>query len=300
MSATTTGVVSRNTNDIPWNKHVRQKKTPADWAVDFVIVLLLVFTVVAVLYPLWFVVIASFSDPNAVAGGEVNLLPKGVTFVGYAKVFTNHRIWQGYLNTIIYSVVGTAVNMAVTIPCAFALSRREFKPRRVIMFLFTVTMFVSGGLIPNYLLYKALGINNTMWVFILPGAVSVYNVIVARSFFETSIPEELHDAAQIDGLSYFGYFFKIVLPILQPTYISTGILEAMWIWNDYLLPYLVLDIKKYKTIPIAVQYLKGGYGSVDMGAMMAMLTLAILPIVIFYLACQKHIVSGVMAGAVKG
>ena len=201
MSATTTGAVAQSKNDIPWNKHVRQKKTPGDLAVDFVIVLLLVFTVVAVLYPLWFVVIASFSDPNAVAGGEVTLLPKGVTFVGYAKVFANHRIWQGYLNTIIYSVVGTAVNMAVTIPCAFALSRREFKPRRVIMFLFTVTMFISGGLIPNYLLYKALGINNTMWVFILPGAVSVYNVIVARSFFETSIPEELHDAAQIDGLA---------------------------------------------------------------------------------------------------
>ena len=120
MSATTTGAVSQSKNDIPWNKHVRQKKTPGDLAVDFVIVLLLVFTVVAVLYPLWFVVIASFSNPNAVAGGEVSLLPKGVTFAGYAKVFTNHRIWQGYLNTIIYSVVGTAVNMAVTIPCAFA------------------------------------------------------------------------------------------------------------------------------------------------------------------------------------
>ena len=119
MSATTTGAVAQSKNDIPWNKHVRQKKTPGDLAVDFVIVLLLVFTVVAVLYPLWFVVIASFSDPNAVAGGEVTLLPKGVTFVGYAKVFANHRIWQGYLNTIIYSVVGTAVNMAVTIPCAF-------------------------------------------------------------------------------------------------------------------------------------------------------------------------------------
>ena len=118
MSATTTGAVAQSKNDIPWNKHVRQKKTPGDLAVDFVIVLLLVFTVVAVLYPLWFVVIASFSDPNAVAGGEVTLLPKGVTFVGYAKVFANHRIWQGYLNTIIYSVVGTAVNMAVTIHCA--------------------------------------------------------------------------------------------------------------------------------------------------------------------------------------
>ena len=182
--------------------------------------------------PLWFVVIASFSDPNAVAGGEVTLLPKGVTFVGYAKVFANHRIWQGYLNTIIYSVVGTAVNMAVTIPCAFALSRREFKPRRVIMFLFTVTMFISGGLIPNYLLYKALGINNTMWVFILPGAVSVYNVIVARSFFETSIPEELHDAAQIDGLSYFGYFFKIVLPLSSAILAVIGLYYFVGHWND--------------------------------------------------------------------
>ena len=189
MSATIEAV-TQNKNDIPWNKHVRQKQKPGDLAVSGVINVLLLLTIVAVLYPLWFVVIASFSNPNAVAGGEVLLLPKGVTFAGYAKVFANQRIWQGYLNTIIYSVVGTAVNMAVTIPCAFALSRREFKPRRVIMFLFTVTMFIAGGLIPNYLLYKSLGINNSMWVFILPGAVSVYNVIVARSFFETSIPEE--------------------------------------------------------------------------------------------------------------
>ena len=180
------------------------------------------------------------------AGGEVTLLPKGVTFVGYAKVFANHRIWQGYLNTIIYSVVGTAVNMAVTIPCAFALSRREFKPRRVIMFLFTVTMFISGGLIPNYLLYKALGINNTMWVFILPGAVSVYNVIVARSFFETSIPEELHDAAQIDGLSYFGYFFKIVLPLSSAILAVIGLYYFVGHWNDFMtgLIYITDDTKQ--------------------------------------------------------
>ena len=230
MSATIEAV-TQNKNDIPWNKHVRQKQKPGDWAVSGIINVLLLLTIVAVLYPLWFVVIASFSNPNAVAGGEVLLLPKDVTFAGYAKVFANQRIWQGYLNTIIYSVVGTAVNMAVTIPCAFALSRREFKPRRVIMFLFTVTMFIAGGLIPNYLLYKSLGINNTMWVFILPGAVSVYNVIVARSFFETSIPEELFDAAQIDGLSYFGYFFKIVLPL------SSAILAVIGLYY-FVGPYL--------------------------------------------------------------
>ncbi|MBQ6716016.1 MAG: carbohydrate ABC transporter permease, partial [Clostridia bacterium] len=120
------------------------------------------------------------------------------------------------------------------------------------------------------------------------------------SGYMKSCPIAIEESAMIDGCSPPRTFFSIVLPILQPTYVSTAILEAMWIWNDYLLPYLVLDIKKYKTIPIAVQYLKGGYGSVDMGAMMAMLVLAIIPIVVMYLACQKYIISGVMAGAVKG
>ena len=312
MSATTTGAVSRNTNDIPRNKHVRQKKTPADWAVDFVIVLLLVFTVVAVLYPLWFVVIASFSNPNAVAGGEVSLLPKGVTFAGYAKVFTNHRIWQGYLNTIIYSVVGTAVNMAVTIPCAFALFRREFKPRRVIMFLFTVTMFVSGGLIPNYLLYKALGINNTMWVFILPGAVSVYNVIVARSFFETSIPEELHDAAQIDGLSYFGYFFKIVLPLSSAILAVIGLYYFVGHWNDFMTGLIYITDDTKQPLQVVLQQLllvaQGTGTNVNAAAQQqaadqikfGIIIVSTLPLLVLYPFLQKYFNKGVMLGAVKG
>ncbi|MDD6086650.1 MAG: carbohydrate ABC transporter permease, partial [Bifidobacterium boum] len=187
MSTTTITPAPKTSGDeIPWNKHQHQHLTPGDWVTSIIIYGLIALAVIAVLYPLWFVVIASFSNPNKVAAGDVLLLPKGITFVGYAKVFANARIWRGYLNTIIYSVVGTAVNLAVTIPCAFALSRKEFKPRRVILFLFTVTMFIAGGLIPNYLLYKQLGLLNSMWVFILPGAVSVYNVIVARSFFETS------------------------------------------------------------------------------------------------------------------
>ena len=312
MSATTTGAVAQSKNDIPWNKHVRQKKTPGDLAVDFVIVLLLVFTVVAVLYPLWFVVIASFSDPNAVAGGEVTLLPKGVTFVGYAKVFANHRIWQGYLNTIIYSVVGTAVNMSVTIPCAFALSRREFKPRRVIMFLFTVTMFISGGLIPNYLLYKALGINNTMWVFILPGAVSVYNVIVARSFFETSIPEELHDAAQIDGLSYFGYFFKIVLPLSSAILAVIGLYYFVGHWNDFMTGLIYITDDSKQPLQVVLQQLllvaQGTGTNVNAAAQQqaadqikfGIIIVSTLPLLVLYPFLQKYFNKGVMLGAVKG
>ena len=293
MSATTTGAVSQSKNDIPWNKHVRQKKTPGDLAVDFVIVLLLVFTVVAVLYPLWFVVIASFSNPNAVAGGEVSLLPKGVTFAGYAKVFTNHRIWQGYLNTIIYSVV-------------------EFKPRRVIMFLFTVTMFVSGGLIPNYLLYKALGINNTMWVFILPGAVSVYNVIVARSFFETSIPEELHDAAQIDGLSYFGYFFKIVLPLSSAILAVIGLYYFVGHWNDFMTGLIYITDDTKQPLQVVLQQLllvaQGTGTNVNAAAQQqaadqikfGIIIVSTLPLLVLYPFLQKYFNKGVMLGAVKG
>lgn len=318
MSATIEAV-TQNKNDIPWNKHVRQKQKPGDLAVSGVINVLLLLTIVAVLYPLWFVVIASFSNPNAVAGGEVLLLPKGVTFAGYAKVFANQRIWQGYLNTIIYSVVGTAVNMAVTIPCAFALSRREFKPRRVIMFLFTVimflftvTMFIAGGLIPNYLLYKSLGINNSMWVFILPGAVSVYNVIVARSFFETSIPEELFDAAQIDGLSYFGYFFKIVLPLSSAILAVIGLYYFVGHWNDFMTGLIYITDDKKQPLQVVLQQLllvaQGTGTNVNAAAQQqaadqikfGIIIVSTLPLLVLYPFLQKYFNKGVMLGAVKG
>jgi len=309
MSATIEAV-TQNKNDIPWNKHVRQKQKPGDLAVSGVINVLLLLTIVAVLYPLWFVVIASFSNPNAVAGGEVLLLPKGVTFAGYAKVFANQRIWQGYLNTIIYSVVGTAVNMAVTIPCAFALSRREFKPRRVIMFLFTVTMFIAGGLIPNYLLYKSLGINNSMWVFILPGAVSVYNVIVARSFFETSIPEELFDAAQIDGLSYFG--FKIVLPLSSAILAVIGLYYFVGHWNDFMTGLIYITDDKKQPLQVVLQQLllvaQGTGTNVNAAAQQqaadqikfGIIIVSTLPLLVLYPFLQKYFNKGVMLGAVKG
>lgn len=311
MSATIEAV-TQNKNDIPWNKHVRQKQKPGDLAVSGIINVLLLLTIVAVLYPLWFVVIASFSNPNAVAGGEVLLLPKGVTFVGYAKVFANQRIWQGYLNTIIYSVVGTAVNMAVTIPCAFALSRREFEPRRVIMFLFTVTMFIAGGLIPNYLLYKSLGINNSMWVFILPGAVSVYNVIVARSFFETSIPEELFDAAQIDGLSYFGYFFKIVLPLSSAILAVIGLYYFVGHWNDFMTGLIYITDDKKQPLQVVLQQLllvaQGTGTNVNAAAQQqaadqikfGIIIVSTLPLLVLYPFLQKYFNKGVMLGAVKG
>ena len=233
MSNSVAPAVKTANDEIPWNPKVRQKKQPADYVVDFLIGLLVVAVVIVVLYPLWFIVIASFSNASLVSQGGVTLFPKGIDFAGYAKILDDARIWTGYKNTIIYSVVGTIVNMLVTLPVAFALSRREFKARRVILFLFTFTMFFAGGLIPSYLLFKDLGILNSMWVFILPGAVNVYNVIIARSFFETSIPEELHDAAQVDGLGYFRYFMKIVLPLSSAIIAVIALYYFVGHWNDF-------------------------------------------------------------------
>ncbi|NMM95019.1 carbohydrate ABC transporter permease [Bifidobacterium oedipodis] len=306
MSVATTGT------DIPWNKPVRQKKTVGDWAATVTINGLIILVVIATVYPLWFVVMASISNPNSVAAGSVTLLPKDVTFIGYQKVFANARIWQGYVNTIIYSVVGTAVNMLVTIPVAFALSRREFKARRLIMFLFTVTMFIAGGLVPSYILYKNLGINNTMWVFILPGAVSVYNVIVARSFFDTSIPEELHDAAQIDGLSYIGYFVKIVLPLSSAILAVIGLYYFVGHWNDFMTGLIFITDDTKQPLQVVLQQLllvaQGTGTNVDAAAQQqaadqikfGIIIVSTLPLLVAYPFLQKYFDKGVMLGAVKG
>lgn len=313
MSTTTVTPAPKTSGDeIPWNKHQHQHLTPGDWVASIIIYGLIALAVIAVLYPLWFVVIASFSNPNKVAAGDVFLLPKGVTFVGYAKVFANARIWRGYLNTIIYSVVGTAVNLAVTIPCAFALSRKEFKPRRVILFLFTVTMFIAGGLIPNYLLYKQLGLLNSMWVFILPGAVSVYNVIVARSFFETSIPEELFEAAQLDGESYLGYFFRIVIPLSSAILAVIGLYYFVGHWNDFMTGLIFITDDEKQPLQVVLQQLllvaQGTATNVDAAAQQqaadqikfGIIIVSTLPLMVIYPFLQKYFNKGVMLGAVKG
>lgn len=174
-------------------------KTLGDWLADLVIVLILLLIVASILYPIWFIIIASVSDQTLVNTGQVTWIPKGISAYGFQQILGDDRIWNGYRNTLIYTVAGTVLNLVVTMPAAFALSRPEFKWRRLIMLFFTITMFVNGGLIPTYLLYKQLGLLDSWAVFVIPQALNVYNLIIARSFFESSIPEDLHDAAQIDG-----------------------------------------------------------------------------------------------------
>lgn len=306
--------ISGSAEDIPWNKHVRQHKTVSDWIVDSIIVIIMVAIVLAVLYPLWFIVIASVSDPKYVATGQVTLWPRGFGFSGFAQILKDSRIWIGYRNTIIYSVLGTAVNLIVTIPAAFALSRREFKPRRVILFLFTFTMFFSGGLIPSYLLMKQLGLLNSIWIFILPGAFGVYNMIIARSFFETSIPEELHDASQVDGLSYFGYFFKIVLPLSSAIIAVIGLYCFVGHWNDYFTGLIYIRNQDQEPLQNVLQMIllanQTDHGTVGMSAAQSqnlgdqikfgIIIVSTLPLLVIYPFLQKYFNKGVMIGAVKG
>ncbi|NMM94908.1 carbohydrate ABC transporter permease [Bifidobacterium oedipodis] len=319
MSASAPSLAAKASGaDIPWNPKVRQHKTVGDWIVDIIIAAIIVAVVFVTIYPLWFVVIASFSNAGLVSQGEVVLFPKGINFSGYLKVMQEPRIWIGYRNTILYSVVGTAVNMLVTLPVGFALSRAEFKPRRIILFLFTFTMFFSGGLIPGYLLMKDLNILDTMWVFILPGAVSVFNVIIVRSFFESSIPEELHDAAQIDGLGYFSYFIKIVLPLSSAIIGVIALYYFVGHWNDYFtgLIYIRNQNKQplqviLQNILLANQVTTSGGGSSNGQSMIerqqladsikyGIIIVSTLPLLVIYPFIQKYFTKGVMIGAVKG
>lgn len=308
---------SPSTHESPWKKPTRHKRSFGDRTVDITIGLLIVVVVLAVLYPPWFIVIASFSDPRPVATGQVTLIPQGFGLSGYQLILTDSRIWIGYRNTVIYAVVGTALNLVVTLPAAFAMSRREFKPRRIIMFLFAFTMFFGGGLIPSFLLIKQLGLLNSMWVFILPGAFSVFNMIIARSFFESSIPEELHDAAQLDGLSYFRYFLQVVLPLSSAIIAVIGLYYFVGHWNDFFTGLIYIRDQNLQPLQnvlqqilVANQSQQGAGGSVGQSSGQAqefadqikfgVIIVSSLPLLILYPLLQKYFNKGVMVGAVKG
>ncbi len=301
----------------PTNPRLHEKKTVSDWVVDIIIWLILGIVVALVIYPIWFIIIASVSNQNAVSAGQVILWPKGFSWSGYAKVFADSRVWLGYRNTLIYSIGGTLLNMVVTIPAAFALSRREFKPRRFLLFLFTFTMFFSGGLIPQYLLYKQLGLLDSMWVYILPGAVSVWNLIIARSFFESTIPEDLHDAAQIDGASYFTFFYRVVLPLSGAILAVIGLYYFVGHWNDFFtgLVFIRSDTKLplqnvLRSILLANQANISGHSVSGRSALelqqyanqikYGVIIVSTLPLLIIYPFLQKYFTKGVMIGAIKG
>ena len=269
-------------------------------------VLTFVFSLISLIYvfPIVLVLINSFKK-KAYISRKPFAIPSGKMYVGlehYVNGIKKTGFIDAFWTSLFITVLSVAVIIICTSMCAWYISRVKNKFTTALYFLclfsmivpFQMVMFTLSKLADMMHLGNPLGI-----VVVYLGFGAGLSVFMFCGFVK-SIPLEIEEAAMIDGCTPLQTFFRIVMPILKPTCITVAILQAMWIWNDYLLPYLVLDMTKYKTIPIAVQYLRGGYGSIDMGAMMGVLVLAIIPIIIFYLACQRYIIEGVVAGAVKG
>jgi raffinose/stachyose/melibiose transport system permease protein len=271
-------------------------------------ILSVVMSIICIIYvlPVAAVVINSFKVNTYVKTNTFDL-PTGEMFAGWSNfvkgmTFGNYPFYKSVLYSVFITVVSTFLILLFTSMAAWYIARVNSKISKAIYFLCVFSMVVPFQMVMFTLSKTADRLHlNTPWtipiVYLGFGAGLAIFMFVG---FVKSIPLEIEEAAAIDGCGPLRTYFLVVLPMLKPTLISVGILELMWVWNDYLLPYLVLDINEYRTIPIHIQYLKGSYGSVDLGATMALILLSIIPVVVFYLLCQKHIIKGVAAGAVKG
>lgn len=270
-------------------------------------ILTAVFTVLSLawVYPVFMVLMNSLRQERSITTDSAFQLPSSETFAGLEN-FKSAIDTQGFLSAFWYSLVITVTSVALILVfcsmCAWFITRVNSWVSKACYYLFVFSMVVPFQMLMFTLssLADRLGFTSPYNICIIYLGFGAGLAVFMFAGFMKSIPIEIEEAAMIDGCGPIRTFFSVVFPILKPTMVSVGILETMWVWNDYLLPYLVLDLKRFKTIPIAVQYLRGGYGSVDMGAMMGMLVLAIAPILLFYFLCQRYIVSGIMAGAVKG
>lgn len=271
-------------------------------------VLTVMFAIIAVFYlmPIVIVLINSFKA-NAYVNTETFALPTEKSFVGFdnyikGMTFGNYPFIKSVLFSLLITLVSTGLIILCTSMAAWYISRVGTVFSKVCYYLFIFSMVVPFQMVMFNLAKTAdtLKLNSPWTIPIIYLGFGAGLAVFMFTGFVKAIPIEIEEAATIDGCSPIRTFFSVVLPMLKPTMISVGMLEIMWVWNDYLLPYLVLDRKQYMTIPIHIQYLKGSYGSVDLGATMAMIMLSIVPVIVFYLTCQKHIIKGVAAGAVKG
>lgn len=278
--------------------------------------ILLFLLLLAVIYPLYFVVIASFSNPIAINIGQVVLRPVGFSLEGYSRVLSHQDIWLGYRNTSIYTLLGTLVNLALTVPAGYVLTRRDMAGRTLLTLMFTFTMFFSGGLIPTYLQVRSLGLTNTLFVMILLNAMSVYNVMITRSFFLNTLPKDLHEAAVMDGCSDFRFFFQIVLPLSSAIIAVLVIYYAVGHWNDFFTGIIYLRDRDRMPLQVFVreillqnQFAEHATYEVNMSQdtmlvaesmKYSVIIIASLPVMALYPFLQKYFMKGVMIGSIKG
>jgi len=290
--------------------------TTGDKVFEIVNVSILFIILIVVVYPLIFMVSSSFSSTSAVAGGRVWLLPVEPTLLGYRTIFDFPPIWVAYRNTIFYTVVGTSINIFMTILAAYPLSRKDFYGRNFFMFLITFTMFFSGGMIPTYLLVHNLGMINTRWALIIPPAISAWNVIITRTYYQANISDEILDAAKIDGCSDFRFLISIVLPISGAITAVNVLFYAVFHWNSYFDALIYLNREDLLPLQIilrrililnsvdgrltgSVTALSERIGIAEL-IRYALIVVSSAPILMLYPLVQKFFVRGVMVGSIKG
>lgn len=295
----------------------RKGKMSRDDRIYYIIVhVIMIMILVIIGYPLIYIVSSSFSSPTAVSTGKVILWPVDPSLEGYKAVFKNSDVLTGYLNTIIFTFCGTLINVVFTMFAAYPLASNKLPGRRVFLFLFTFTMIFSGGMIPTYILIKNLHMLNTIWAMIIPGAVSVYNLMIARTFIQNSIPQELYEAAEIDGCSDIHYFSKIVLPLAKSIIAVLVLFYAIGHWNAYFNAFLYLDDRKLFPLQIVLREILIA-NSVNSNMVLdpeiaaakqgmaellkySLILVSTVPVMCLYPFVQKYFVKGVMIGSVKG
>jgi len=295
------------------------RRTRADVVYDTVNVAFLTLLLIIVLYPLYFVVIASFSDPSAVGTGKVILFPKGFNFNGYDLIFKYDQLWVGYRNTAIYTIGGTALSVSLTLMTAYAFSRKDLAGRGFIVTLFIIPMFIHGGLIPTYLLVRDLHLIDNPLIVMILGCVNMWNIIITRTFFQTTIPQELFEAAKIDGCGNVGYFTKVVLPLSKAIIAVLIVFSAVGQWNSFFNALIYLNDRNLIPLQLVLreiltsqtqmmQQLELGIGDQDMAAQTflaesvkyGIIIVSSLPVLCIYPFAQKYFVKGVMIGSLKG
>ena len=297
---------------------VSVSQTRGDKVFGVINTIFIVFITIITLYPLIYVCSASISSPASVTSGRMWLWPTDITIEGYKRILKNTEIWTGYVNTILYTVVNVAISLAVTLPAAYALTVKSLPGRKFLVFVFSVTMFFSGGMIPLYVVCRNLGLVNTMWAVILPSATSMWYIILTRTFFQSTIPHELEEASEIDGCSVFATFLRIVIPLSAPIIAVMALYFGVGRWNSYFGEMIFLrDRTKFplqlflREILIIAKFSEQNTNNADAITMAeqirissiikyATMIVATLPVIAAYPFIQRYFVKGVMIGSIKG
>lgn len=291
------------------------KRSREDVIFDTVLYVIAGILILITLYPMYFIIIASFSDPALVSQGKIMFIPKGINFKAYKQLAGYAKLWVGYKNTILYVIGGTIMTLVVNIPASYALSRKKMYGRNVMTFFYLIPMFFTGGLIPTYMAVKDFGLLDTHWVMIVPFSVVTYYIIVGRTFFQNSIPDDLWEAAQLDGCGYIGFFFKIVLPLSKAVIAVIALWAAVGQWNGYFNALIYLRSEELQPLQIVLRNIlvsnqtiaaqTTGAAAVEAKQMADLIKYAVIvvssaPIMCMYPFVQKYFNQGVMLGSVKG